>query len=959
VTTLTAISAQAFTSTLGINTHIDFDAYGYQNLATVESSLEYLGVSNVRDSAESTADLTSWLQVSQATGVKFDDYIPEGSPANMQASLALIPQLAQEGVLNFIEGGNEEDDSYAASMGNTLAITAQFQQQVYAMGQQLGLPVINMSFGSGWTAANNWQGDYGAVGDLSAYATYGNAHTYPTLGQTPGSAIQQINALAQLADSTEPVITTEIGWDSSEFSETSIAQYVVDAAFDGIKDGDTKMYYYSLFNDGSGDYGLMNSDGTPTAAGTALHDLTTLLADTGSTASSFTPGSLSVSLSGNVSTDNTLLIQKSDGSDWLALWNESASTHSVTITLAANAQQILVFDPVTGTSSIASETNTNTVTVSLGLDPLLIEIIPASTVTISGGTLGTTAATATESATAAASPDPVVVVPTTQTVVADSSTAISGVSITDAWAAATPGNLAVTVSADSGTISMVNSTGLAVAGSGTGTISLTGSLAQINAELATLSYTGSAGHDVVDVDVWDQAGMEGNKAFDVTITAATTTSSTSTAPSSTPAAASSPDPVVNLPSSVTVTAASSAAIAGVSITDAWAAGTPGSLSATVSANSGTITMLNANGQAVAGSGTGTITLTGSLAQINAELATLSYEGSAGSAAIGVDVWDQAGVEAYQSFDVTVKPAIPTISPDPVVNLPGTQTVATGSKTPISGVSITDAWAGQNPGTLAVTVSATDGTIAMTSGGKALSGSGTGSIFITGSLAQINAELSTLTYTAGSAAGTGSVDLDVWDQAGVEANQSFGVQVEPKVTIAAGTATVTEKASNSFITATSGAHTITISGSGDTVSATGGAETIQASAGLNTITTGTANDTIRFAGSGNVIDAGSGTNMIYDSGTDNTIVLPAAGQDDIYGNTLTNGDVFDLRSLLAQTSWNGTESTLSNFLSVGMNGTNGQLTVDPTGIAGGASHIAAVFEASGQMGLSTLLAHAIT
>jgi uncharacterized membrane protein YoaK (UPF0700 family) len=420
---------------------------------------------------------------------------------------------------------------------------------------------------------------------------------------------------------------------------------------------------------------------------------------------------------------------------------------------------------------------------------------------------------------------------------------------------------------------------------------------------------------------------------------------------------------VNLPGILTVTAASSTAIAGLSITDAWAASTPGSLSATVSANSGTISMLNASGQPVTGSGTGTMTLTGSLAQINAELATLSYEGSAGSAVIGVDVWDQAGVEAYKSFDVTVTAVTTTAttpaSPDPVVNLPGAQTVATGDKIAISGASITDAWAGQDPGNLALTVSATDGTIAMTSGGKALSGSGTGTIFVSGSLARINADLSTLAYTGGSASGTGSVDIDVWDQAGVEANKSFNVQVEPKVTIATGTATVTEGASNSFITATSGAHTITISGSGDTVSATGGAETIQASAGLNSITTGTSNDTIRFAGSGNMIDAGAGTNMIYDSGTNNTIVLPAAGQDDIYGNTLTNGDVFDLRSLLAQTSWNGTESTLSNFLSVGMNGTNGQLTVDPTGVAGGASHIAAVFEASGSMGLSTLLAHSMT
>ena len=42
-----------------------------------------------------------------------------------------------------------------------------------------GLPAINMSFGANWTAANNWEGDYGAVGDLSTYADYANAHTYP------------------------------------------------------------------------------------------------------------------------------------------------------------------------------------------------------------------------------------------------------------------------------------------------------------------------------------------------------------------------------------------------------------------------------------------------------------------------------------------------------------------------------------------------------------------------------------------------------------------------------------------------------------------------------------------------------------------------------------------------------------------------------------------------------------
>src|ERR1700733_9982183 len=132
-----ATSAAAFIGTLGINTHLDFDADGYQNLATVESDIEYLGVSIIRDSAETATDAQTWLQVAQATGAKFDDYIAETSPSGMSTDLSYVKQLASEGILNFVEGGNEEDDAYPQSLCNTLQITAQFQQQVYATGHAL------------------------------------------------------------------------------------------------------------------------------------------------------------------------------------------------------------------------------------------------------------------------------------------------------------------------------------------------------------------------------------------------------------------------------------------------------------------------------------------------------------------------------------------------------------------------------------------------------------------------------------------------------------------------------------------------------------------------------------------------------------------------------------------------------------------------------------------------------
>src|SRR5437870_5341733 len=100
MTTQKAISATYFTHTLGVNTHIDFVNYGYQNLNTVVQALNYLGLPNVRDSAQTSSDVQWWTQVAQATGVKFDDYIPETSPAGMQDALNLAPQLAAKGILN-------------------------------------------------------------------------------------------------------------------------------------------------------------------------------------------------------------------------------------------------------------------------------------------------------------------------------------------------------------------------------------------------------------------------------------------------------------------------------------------------------------------------------------------------------------------------------------------------------------------------------------------------------------------------------------------------------------------------------------------------------------------------------------------------------------------------------------------------------------------------------------------
>ena len=131
--------------------------------------------------------------------------------------------------------------------------------------------------------------------------------------------------------------------------------------------------------------------------------------------------------------------------------------------------------------------------------------------------------------------------------------------------------------------------------------------------------------------MWDQAGLQETKTISVAVAAA---------PSG---------PVLTLPPALAVTPGSTTTVSGVSVADAFAASSKGSMVLQVDAGSGTVTMTNSNGAKVAGSGTHDISFTGTYAQISYDLAHLSYtaNSTAGSDSISVKVLDQAGLEIGQ------------------------------------------------------------------------------------------------------------------------------------------------------------------------------------------------------------------------------------------------------------------------------------------------------------------------
>src|ERR1019366_3366702 len=102
--------------------------------------------------------------------------------------------------------------------------------------------------------------------------------------------------------------------------------------------------------------------------------------------------------------------------------------------------------------------------------------------------------------------------------------------ISDPWAAGNPGEMALNVWDQSGTLTIAGTT----FGPGGGPVAggmFSGSLAQINADLATLSYIAgaNAGSDTTTADVWNQAGVEIKETIPVTVAAAAAMPSTTSA----------------------------------------------------------------------------------------------------------------------------------------------------------------------------------------------------------------------------------------------------------------------------------------------------------------------------------------------------------------------------------------------------------------------------------------------
>ncbi|MDN5004458.1 hypothetical protein ACFQZO_26790 [Bradyrhizobium sp. GCM10027634] len=406
----TVTTASSFLNALGINTNAGSYVDAYTNSSLIISSLDYLGISHVRDSFNAFGHASPVVEALANAGISFDFRVSYALPGSGSSGLAsYITALAEfktehPGAVLSIEGINEANlNTFSYNGMTSLEGAAAFQEALYAAVKANAVlsdvTVVNFSIGNQTDAMN------AQVGDMTAYSDAANAHVYVQTGALADGQVEQDLTLAKNISTNDPVFVTETGYTTLSstsgigVNEDAQAKLVLSNLLLAYEDGSSATYIYELFDSPSsasrGDkeahFGLFNADGTPKEAAVAVHNLTTILGH-GDNGTAYTGPDLSFTLSNAPSNTHTMVMNKSGAVSDLVVWADTLKwdnttqteintpTTTVTVQFGQVENTIYVYDPLKGTSPIAVYYNTSSIQIGLSDHPLVIEVGATSAV---------------------------------------------------------------------------------------------------------------------------------------------------------------------------------------------------------------------------------------------------------------------------------------------------------------------------------------------------------------------------------------------------------------------------------------------------------------------------------------------------------------------------------------------------------------------------------------------------
>jgi hypothetical protein len=406
-----ASRAGDFLRTIGVCVHI---AQGVDDPAKSATAMAYAGFRNLRDDGNPAA-VPGWITVYQQAGVH-TNMLPNG---DIPTTIGMAKQLQAAGALLSVEGPNEPNnfpvtyEGQTSSYSTTFAPVAHFQRDLYAAVKAepslAGVPVFHSSEAGGSEPDDQGLQYLTIPADAGAempagtvYADYANTHNYvcghsnklvdnvcwnatdPTLnGDWDGPYVEYghtwhggFDGYSNADLVTLPKVSTETGWltqGTGAITEEQQARVFLNLYLSAYKRGWAYTFVYMLRDDPvQGYWGLFDTGYQPKTSGTYLHNLTTILADSGTR----TPGMLEYSIAAEPATVHDLLLQKGDGTFEIVVWDErpSGGSDSITVSLGKVRPVVKVYDPTTGTAAAQSLSGVSSVPLTLSDHPMIIEI---------------------------------------------------------------------------------------------------------------------------------------------------------------------------------------------------------------------------------------------------------------------------------------------------------------------------------------------------------------------------------------------------------------------------------------------------------------------------------------------------------------------------------------------------------------------------------------------------------
>jgi hypothetical protein len=400
----TAKRADDFADSIGVNTHYGNagngpgNAYSYPAL---DAKLGELGVRHIRDHTHSDVGLPRIDGLFANYGVRANLILGETS----RSPATLVNILKQHPAYEAIEGLNEPDLFIRSYNGQTdnpstnqYPATKAFQNELYnavkADPQTNHITVLSPAM----SRAVESQYLIPIGFDVAAVHSY----AWSTSGLTshpPSAGVDtRIGNMAALRGS-KPLWCTETGYfnrsstDTRRVPESVSAKYIPRTFGEYFNRGIERTYLYELADQGPSttsreeNFGLVRFDMTEKPAFVAMKNMIDLLEEPA--APDFTPDSLDYTLTlnggGSLSNVHHTLLQKSDNTFYLMLWQEVGSfdrpsqtiinnpAMSVTLSLATpmNAETFL---PGTSTSPTATQLNTTSINLSVPDEVLIVEL---------------------------------------------------------------------------------------------------------------------------------------------------------------------------------------------------------------------------------------------------------------------------------------------------------------------------------------------------------------------------------------------------------------------------------------------------------------------------------------------------------------------------------------------------------------------------------------------------------